>query len=143
MVATVLGFVGIVGFFGMAIIVGFSGPDLLMQSLLMGAIAVFMLIICWGGLKQARTLLLLARLPRRPGFACPSCRTAPLLGEKWRCGHCEQAFDTFLTGSVCPHCGAQYPTTMCGDCGKSYPMNEWIDRTAAGLGVVNGGLQAK
>jgi Zn-dependent protease len=132
MVATILGFVGVVGFFGLA---------LLMQSLWMGAIAVFMLMNCWGGLRHARALLSLARLPRRAGFACPSCRTAPLLGEKWKCGHCGLAFDTFLTGAVCPHCGAQYPTTMCGDCGKSHPMNEWIDRTAAGLGVMNGGLR--
>ena len=116
MVATILGFVGVVGFLGMA---------LLMQSFWLGAIAVFMLLNCWGGLRHARALLQLARLPRRPGFACPSCRTAPLLGEKWKCGHCELAFDTFLTGAVCPHCGAQYPTTMCGDCGKSHPMNEW------------------
>jgi hypothetical protein len=116
MVATVLGFVGVVGFFGLA---------LLMQSFWVGAIAVFMLLNCWGGLRHAQALLSLARLPRRQGFACPSCRTAPLLGEKWRCGHCELPFDTFLTGAVCPHCGAQYPTTMCGDCGKSYPMNEW------------------
>jgi Zn-dependent protease len=134
MVATVLGMVGIVGLFGLA---------LLNWSFWTGVIAVFMLMICWGGLKQARALLHLSRLPRRQGFACPSCRTAPLLGEKWRCGHCELPFDTFLTGAVCPHCGAQYPTTMCGDCGKWHPMNEWIDRTAAGLGVVNGGFQAK
>jgi Zn-dependent protease len=116
MVATVLGFVGVVGFFGMA---------LLMQSFWLGAIAVFMLMNCWGGLRHAQALSRIARLPRREGFACPSCRTAPLLGEKWRCGHCGMPFDTFLTGAVCPHCGAQYPTTMCGDCGKSHPMNEW------------------
>src|ERR1035438_8596192 len=91
MVATILGFVGVVGFLGMA---------LLMQSFWLGAIAVFMLLNCWGGLRHAQALLQLARLPRRPGFACPSCRTAPLLGEKWKCGHCELAFDTFLTGAV-------------------------------------------
>ena len=67
-----------------------------------------MLMNCWGGLRHAQALLRLARLPRRKGFACPSCRTAPLLGEKWKCGQCGQQFDTFLTGGVCPHCGAQY-----------------------------------
>src|SRR5271157_5634778 len=134
MVATVVGMVGIVGLFGLA---------LLTRSLWTGAIAVFMLMICWGGLRQAQALLRLARLPRRQGFACPSCQTAPLLGEKWKCGHCGQAFDTFLTGAVCPHCGAQYATTMCGDCGKSYPMNEWVDRAAAGLGIMNGGFPAR
>jgi Zn-dependent protease len=134
MVVTVLGMLGIVGFFGLA------AWD---HSFWLGAIAVFMLMNCWGGLRHAQALLRLARLPRRQGFACPSCRTAPLLGEKWKCGHCGLPFDTFLTRGVCPHCGAQYATTMCGDCGKSYPMNEWVERTAAGLGVVNGGFPAR
>jgi hypothetical protein len=100
-----------------------------------------MLMVCWGGLRQAQALLKLARLPRRQGFACPSCRTAPLLGEKWKCAHCGLPFDTFLTGAVCPHCAARYDTTMCGDCGKSHPMNEWIVGSIAGAGVVNGGVQ--
>jgi hypothetical protein len=91
-------------------------------------------------MRHARALLALAKLPRRKGFSCPSCRTEPLLGERWQCGQCKQAFDTFLTGGVCPHCGAQYATTMCGDCGKSNPMSKWIDRDVAGLGVVNGGF---
>jgi Zn-dependent protease len=133
MVATVLGMVGIVGFFGLAV---FS------HSFWIGAIAVFMLMNCWGGLRHAQVLLKLARLPRRKGFACPSCRTAPLLGEKWRCGTCGQPFDTFLTLGVCPHCGAQHPKTICGDCGKWHPINEWIDQAVAGHGVVNGGFPA-
>jgi len=134
MVATVLGMVGIVGFFGLSLLSG---------SYWLGAIGVFMLMNCWGGLRHAQALLRLEKLPRRAGFACPSCRTAPLLGEKWKCGQCGQPFDTFLTGAVCPHCKAQYATTMCGYCGKSFPMNEWIDRDAVGFGVVNGGFQNK
>jgi Zn-dependent protease len=133
MVATVLGFAGVAGFFGLAV---FS------HSFWIGAIAVFMLMNCWGGLRHAQVLLKLARLPRRKGFACPSCRTAPLLGEKWRCGTCGQPFDTFLTLGVCPHCGAQHPKTICGDCGKWHPINEWIDQAVAGHGVVNGGFPA-
>ena len=133
MVATVLGFAGVAGFIGLAV---FS------HSFWIGAIAVFMLMNCWGGLRHAQALLKLARLPRRIGFACPSCRTAPLLGEKWRCGTCGQPFDTFLTLGVCPHCGAQHPKTICGDCGKWHPINEWIDQAVAGHGVVNGGFPA-
>ncbi len=134
MVATVLGMVGIVGFFGIALWAG---------SIWLGVIGVFMLMICWGGLRQAQALLRLARLPRRQGFACPSCRTAPLLGEKWKCGRCGLPFDTFLTGGVCPHCAAQYATTMCGDCGKSHPISEWAGHASAGLGVVNSGFPAR
>jgi Zn-dependent protease len=131
MAVTILSFVGIVGFFGLAI---------LSHSVWTGLIAAFMLMNCWGGLKQAQMLLRKAKMPRRQGFACPSCRTAPPLGALWRCGQCEQPFDTFQTLGVCPHCGARYPTTTCGDCGKSYPMNDWVVGSQAGIGVVNGGF---
>jgi Zn-dependent protease len=134
MVATVVGLLGIVGFFGFA---------LYSHSIWIGAISVFMLMNCWRGLRHAQALLRIAKLPRRKGFACPSCRTAPLLGEKWKCGTCGQPFDTFQTQTICPHCGAQHPATMCGDCGKSHPMNEWIDHAVAGHGVVNGGFPAR
>jgi Zn-dependent protease len=137
LVVTVLGIVGIVGFFGLALFAVLAGD--VSQGMWMGAIGVFMLLNCWGGMRQARALLRLARLPRRQGFACPSCRTAPLLGENWRCALCGLNFDTFESRGVCPHCAAQYPTTMCGDCGKSHSMDEWIDRSTVGLGVVNGG----
>ena len=133
-VATVVGMVGIVAFFGIAIIKG---------SFWIGAIGLFMLMNCWGGLRHAQTLLRPSRMPHRPGFACPSCGTAPLLGAHWKCGRCRQTFDTFESRGVCPHCGAQYPTTMCGDCGKSHPMSEWIDQSAVGLGVVNGGFAGR
>ena len=141
MVTTVLGMAGIVGFFGLALFAVFAGS--ISYGMWMGAIGVFMLLNCWGGLRHAQALLRLARLPRRKGFACPSCRTAPLLGERWKCGQCGQQFDTFLTGAVCPQCGAKFATTKCGDCGKSYPMNEWIDQAVAGHGVVNGGFSAR
>jgi len=86
MVATVLGLVGIVAFFALALWV---------RSIWFGAMAAFMLMNCWGGLKHARELLRVAKLPRREGYACPSCRTAPPEGAYWRCGHCEQPFDMF------------------------------------------------
>ena len=40
-----------------------------------------MLMNCWSGLKNAQALLQFAKLPRREGLACPSCKTAPPLGE--------------------------------------------------------------
>jgi len=117
MVATILGFIGVVGFFGIA---------LLDQSVWIGAIAVFMLLNCWGGLQHARGLLRMAKLPRRPGYACPVCRTAPPVGAYWQCGRCGQPFDTFAAGAVCPHCAAQFITTGCLDCGEQHPIGQWI-----------------
>ncbi len=129
MVATVLGMIGVVGFIGVA---------LWLRSIWVGAIAVFMLMNCWGGLKHAQALLRIAKLPRRQGFACPSCRTAPPLGAFWKCGHCAQLFDTFQTRAVCPNCGAQYATTMCLDCQEQRPLNDWVVGGYAGVGTVSG-----
>ena len=134
MVATILGFVGIVGFFGLAV---YS------HSVWFGVLGVFMLLNCWGGLQHARGLLRLAKLPRRQGFACPSCRTAPPVGAYWRCGKCQQSFDTFETRGVCPHCGAQYATTMCLDCQEQRPMNDWAVDPYKNFGVVSASFPAK
>jgi Zn-dependent protease/DNA-directed RNA polymerase subunit RPC12/RpoP len=117
MVATVLGFVGVAGFIGLAV---------WRQSVWYGALAVFMLMNCWSGLRHAQALLRFAKLTRRAGFACPSCRTAPPVGAFWRCAHCGQSFDTFETRGACPHCAAQhYASTRCPDCGEMHPMPDW------------------
>ena len=116
MVATTLGLVGVVAFIGLA---------LWQQDVWLGAIALFMLMNCWGGLQHARALMRLAKLPRREGFACPTCKTAPPLGEFWKCGQCGQAFDTFATGAICPRCGARFEQTKCLDCGRQHPMSDW------------------
>ncbi|MGA2947475.1 MAG: M50 family metallopeptidase [Candidatus Sulfotelmatobacter sp.] len=117
MVATILGFLGVAGFIGLAFWI---------HSVWFGAIAVFMLMNCWGGLRHAQALLRFAKLPRREGFACPNCHTAPPLGDFWKCGQCGQLFDTFQTRAVCLHCAAQCATTRCLDCGELHPMNDWI-----------------
>ena len=117
MVATILGFVGIVGFIGLA----FWAHDAWL-----GAIAVFMLMNCWGGLRHAQALLRFAKLPRREGFACPACKTSPPIGDYWGCGRCGQPFDIFQTQGVCPHCGAQFAATKCLDCGAVHHISEWV-----------------
>ncbi|HSY10030.1 MAG TPA: site-2 protease family protein [Candidatus Dormibacteraeota bacterium] len=114
--ASIIGFIGVAGLVGLAIWA---------QSIWLGIMTAFILMNCWGGLKQARALARIAKLPRRDGFACPSCKTAPPLGELWRCGKCGKAFDTFLTQGNCPHCGTQFNVTQCLDCGTSRPISEW------------------
>lgn len=116
--ASVIGFIGVAGFILLAIVV---------QSIWLGIMAAFILMNCWGGLRQAQALARIAKLPRREGFACPSCKTAPPLGERWRCGQCGQLFDTFLTRAQCPHCGTQYNITQCLDCGTAAPFAAWIE----------------
>jgi Zn-dependent protease len=116
MVATILGFVGVAGFLALAF---------WMRSAWYGVMAVFMLMNCWGGLQHALALSRFAKLPRHVGFACPACKTAPPIGEFWKCGKCGREFDTFQTHAVCPQCSTQYPGTKCMDCGEVRPIGEW------------------
>jgi len=120
MVAESIGLVGVAGF----IILAFW-----IHSVWFAVLAVFMLMNCWGGLRQAQGLLRLAKLPRREGFACPRCKTAPPVGNLWKCGRCGQPFDTFQTGAVCPNCTAQFAVTQCLDCGELRPLSGWIVST--------------
>jgi hypothetical protein len=117
MVATVLGFVGIAGLIAFAV---------WMRSPWFGVLSFFLLMNCWGGLQHARALAKIAKLPRREGFACPTCKTAPPLGNYWTCSQCKQPFDTFQTQGVCPSCRAQFAVTHCLDCRRAHPMNEWV-----------------
>ena len=122
MVATILGLLGVVGFMGLAF---------LSKDVWLAAIAVFMLLNCWGGLKHAQSLLRMAKLPRRDGFSCPTCKTAPPAGSYWKCGQCGQPFDTFATAAVCPNCRTQFPVTQCLDCGRQHPLSEWASLSPA------------
>lgn len=123
MVATVLGFVGIGGL----VLLGLA-----MHSFWSVLIALYLLASCWAGLKHARALLQIAKLPRRPGFACPSCQTAPPIGAYWVCTQCRQPFDTFATGARCPNCGMAFANTRCLDCGESRPFADWFAGAPAG-----------
>jgi Zn-dependent protease len=135
MVSTVLGFLGI------AALITYGIYE---RSLWILAVCVFLGMNCWTALKRSRTLLRLARLPRRPGFACPSCRIAPPIGPFWKCGACGQDFDTFETRGVCPHCANAFPVTMCVDCAEQRPLTEWaVGDTYAGLGTVSSTFEAK
>jgi len=116
MIASVIGFLGVFALLALAIWT---------NSVWKGIMAGFILLNCWGGLKQARALARIARIPRRAGFACPSCRSGPPLGELWRCGSCGQAFDMFVSPGNCPHCAAHFSAMQCLDCGTASPLTAW------------------
>jgi Zn-dependent protease len=116
MVATTLGFIGVAGFVILAIWA---------RSIWYAALAIFMLLNCWGGLRHALDLSKLAKLPRRDGFACPNCKSAPPVGENWHCGNCKQPFDIFATQGICPYCASQFSLTPCLECGTAHPMEKW------------------
>ena len=116
MLATIIGFLGVAGLIVLAV---------WMQSVWFGVLSLFILLNCWGGLRQARALSRLAKLPRHDEFACPKCKAAPPIGYFWKCDQCRARFDTFQTQASCPHCGKQFMTTMCIECGARHPLGEW------------------
>jgi Zn-dependent protease len=115
-VATIIGFVGVVGLGLLA---------LYLQSVWIGILAAFILLNCWGGLQQGLRLMRISRAPRRRNLACPSCRTAPPAGAFWGCSRCRKAFDAFENRAVCPHCGTAYEVTRCLECGGDSPIRTW------------------
>jgi len=74
---TIIGFLGVAGFIILA---------LWMHSVWFGVLSAFMGMNCWSGLRQAQALSRLEKLPRRDGYACPRCKTAPPVGDVWKCG---------------------------------------------------------
>jgi len=122
--ASIIGFIGVAVLIVLAALLLFFSPVPL-QGIWLGAISVFILMNCWGGLMQARALARLAKIPRRDGFACPVCKTPPPVGAIWRCGKCGSPFDIFATQAICPNCGTQFSATQCLDCGSLRPISEW------------------
>jgi Zn-dependent protease len=122
MVATIIGFFGVAGLIAVAV---------WQQSVWIGIISVFILMNCWNGLRQALALARMAKLPRREGLACPSCKAAPLVGPHWICGQCRKPFDIFETQGACPNCPARFSATKCLDCGTMSPISSWTASTQA------------
>jgi len=116
MIATIIGFVGIVVMIPYVIMKNDSWYYIL---------AVFIALNCWSGFQQARAMMRISNAPRHDGFACPVCKAAPPRGALWVCGKCRKAFDTFETQGVCPNCGTQFAATSCPECGNQRPMSEW------------------
>lgn len=134
MVAAFLGFFGVAGLVALAF---------LTRSVWTALIAAYAGMNCWSGFKTARALRNLEKIPRRQGFACPSCRTAPPMGPIWRCNKCNSSFDTFETGGVCPQCSAKFEKTTCLDCRHQAPLNEWQVGYVPGVGVMQGEVPAR
>jgi Zn-dependent protease len=116
MAAAVIGLLGSIGFVVFAV----WG-----KSVWLGILAAFILLNCWGGLKEARALSRIANAPRRYGFSCPDCKAAPPVGTFWRCGHCGESFDAFERQGACPHCASQFDATRCLECGSLRAIRDW------------------
>ncbi|HLK31446.1 MAG TPA: site-2 protease family protein, partial [Terriglobales bacterium] len=116
MAATVVGFAGVTGLILFA---------LWIHSIWFAVLSAFILMNCWSGLRQAQALSKLAKIPRHAAYLCPTCKSSPPIGNFWKCAGCGNAFDTFRTQAVCPYCSTRFPVTMCLDCGRQHPLEEW------------------
>jgi Zn-dependent protease len=117
--AAAIGLAGIVGLGAYAL---WRRPD---AVLWIAVFAVFLGSQCIAGLRQARALLALETLPRRSGFACPRCHTAPPAVPAWACAQCGNRFDAFVTDGVCPHCRSATMVVSCVDCGAENALARW------------------
>lgn len=115
-ISSIIGLIGVAGFAVWAVMAG---------DIWLGIIAFFVGQQCWMGLREAKFINAIDRLPRHANFACPSCHAAPPGGPIWPCRQCRRGFDPFSTNAVCPHCGTAHPTTLCINCGTSHPIAEW------------------
>jgi len=119
LVASIIGFLGV----GLMLLAA-----LLLHSIWLAILAVFVLLNCGQGLRQALAMTRADKMPHHTGFSCPACGAAPLRGALWRCGRCRKQFDMFESSAVCPHCGAEFDLTRCPECGAQHPMHSWITR---------------
>ena len=126
MVAVAIGFAGVAGLFYVALRLRLAGHwD---SALCVAVLGLFTFASCWAGWREVKILTHLSEMPRREGFACPSCRVAPPVGNFWKCSGCGKAFDTFQSRATCPNCRVEFPSTMCLDCRKQHPLSEWVAR---------------
>jgi Zn-dependent protease len=121
---SIIGFIGVAGLIALSVFL-FLNPETAQSGIWLGAISAYILLNCWGGLRHARALVKVANAPRREGFLCPDCKTAPPQGAFWVCGKCRNPFDTFETRGICPHCSTEYSATSCPECGAMRPITAW------------------
>jgi Zn-dependent protease len=89
-------------------------------------LSAFVLFTASAGFRHGRMLSRLLSGPRRPEAACPSCRSAPLVGHYWTCHECRSRFDIFEQRGRCPVCGQLYRVTKCPDCYQEHPVDDWF-----------------
>lgn len=118
-IATILGAVGIVVLFGFLLLAQVGN---LIFTLLM---AFFLGHQCLVGFRHAKMIRMLEKLPRHPGFACPTCKESPPGGPLFLCPACRGRYDPYSTVGVCPHCAAMRSTIPCAHCGADHSLAQW------------------
>jgi hypothetical protein len=74
------------------------------------------------------------------GIRCPLCQWRPSASNLWYCARvdgsvepffigCGTAWNTFLTGALCPGCSHQWHWTTCLRCGEASLHEDWYEHT--------------
>lgn len=114
-IASIVGLVGAAG----VIVLAVASRDTWLIVL-----AIFGISRSWGGLKSARALAALYRLPRRENARCPHCKELAPAGAIWRC-RCGGAIDALANFGQCPRCGGMPAVIPCPLCNESSPVAVW------------------
>lgn len=114
-VASVVGIIGAAG----VIVFAIASRDMWLIVL-----AIFGISRSLGGLKSARALAALHRLPRRDDARCPRCGELAPAGPIWRC-RCGGAFDALSPYGQCPRCGSAPVMIPCPLCNEAEPPSAW------------------
>lgn len=120
----------VVSLLGMLVGGGMMMLAMLGGSLWMCLISGFVLFMASTGFRYGRLLSRLLSAPRRTEAACPSCKSAPLVGNYWTCHECRTRFDLFEHRGRCPECGQLYRVTKCPDCYQEHPIGDWFTAPA-------------
>ncbi len=127
MVVSILGLLGGGSLVLLALLVLSLGPE---ESKLGGIL--FLIIAFFAGFQslagflRARSMLQVMEGPRHEEVACPECGRSPPAGNFWICDQCRWRFDAFDYWAECPHCGLQFPKTICFFCRQMHPIDEWM-----------------
>jgi Zn-dependent protease len=130
LIATGIGFMGAAG---LALVAILLVPTDVQQAGWLGLLCILIFTYCFRSFVEARDLLRRGKAPRREGYFCPNCRTAPPVGDFWHCGRCRKSFDPFATHLLCPHCSTQYSILVCLECGNAAPPDAWAHGELAKL----------
>ena len=122
MVASIIGLVGAAGL--LLFVSQIDNPSL---GKILGIVLCFFLgMQALAGMRRARLIAAIAKLPRHKDAACPRCGAAPLIGQFTICDYCHQAYDLFENRGVCPNCAARCPEAQCIECIVVSPVAEWL-----------------
>jgi Zn-dependent protease len=110
-----------------------------METVILGALALFIIFRSLVGFQQSRAVLFLLNLPRHEDCVCPNCGMNPPRGTFWVCSeHCQTRFDLFDTRGRCPGCGAWFLKPECPHCGRLNHIDRWFTPVAEQAEVETG-----